>query len=200
MFAGATSTPLAGDRESLIRTPRSNKKQRTLLAVDDENVNQTPRSTRTAKKRKPDSESDAETTEITNDVEMADVHDVQIPVPQTTRRSLSRSMAGVAGEAVSSRTNQSCTAAPETAHVSLSPFHHAVRNVATQTTKMTVYDQQYVDFLKRSHSEELRSKEQELEDQRNMIANLNRRVQRLEADLKKERERVGLEGGWKKYF
>ena len=187
-----TAVELA-DRESLVRaSPRSNKKQKICPPVDNEN--RTPRGSRSAKKRKPESESEA--VESGHDVEMADVNEITLTVPQPSRKSLSRSLAAAAV----SRNDQSGFVAPQTAHASLSPFKSEISHAATQTKQMVVYDQAYIDFLEESQSQALRSKDQELAEKQKKILSLSQQVQRLEADLKKEREKAGFERGWKKHF
>lgn len=184
------------DRESLATraTPRSNKKQKSAREGD-ENELRAPRGTRSAKKRKAEQED--ETFVEAHDFEMADVNEPVLPASHATRRSLSRSMAEAA--AVRS-TDQSCLAVPVTSHAAVSPFKHVMSDGATQTTKVDVYEQAYIDFLEESHAQALQSKDEELAELRKKVAKLNGQVQRLEAELKKEKERAGFERGWKKHF
>lgn len=183
------------DPESTIRPSlRSNKKQKTQL-VPDENGNRSSRGQRSAKKRKPDPEPEAE--DSGNDVDMTDVNEILQPLPQPIRRSLNRSLADAAPV---KKNDQSCSAVAESSHASVSPFRHMVRSSASQTDEVAVYEREYISLLEESHRQALQSKEEELADQRKKIASLSSQVLRLETDLRKERERATAERGWKKHF
>lgn len=63
-----------------------------------------------------------------------------------------------------------------------------------------MYDQQYIDFLKDSQKESLRAKDEELAELKAREASLRQKVQKLESELKREREKAGFERGWVKHF
>lgn len=173
------------------RSPtRSAKKQRTVPA---DSENRTTRGTRSAKKRKSCPEP-----EESVDVEMADLSGEIVTKAHPTRRSLIRALDHAAN--IRTTSDQSSMAAPETTEIGLSPFKLTCQAKATQTAQIVVYDQKYIDFLKDSHHQSLRAKDEELAELQAKEKSLRQQVQRLESELKREQERAGLERGWKKHF
>jgi uncharacterized protein involved in exopolysaccharide biosynthesis len=80
-------------------------------------------------------------------------------------------------------------------------------HVSIQTENEYVYDQEYIDFLIKSHQEMIASKDHtiairdmEIKDLRRRLAITERQLEQSRTELQKEMEKKLLEKGWKKHF
>lgn len=121
----------------------------------------------------------------------------------SSRKSQSHSLlADAALSPVSWRTTDRSTLARiSTANTLSSPcFKTYSVDACIQTDAVIFYDQEYIDFLQQTHQEELEGKENELEEVKEKLAATRRELEQTKIELRRERERVGFEQGWKKYF
>lgn len=71
---------------------------------------------------------------------------------------------------------------------------------ATETDRAVYYDENYVQMLKKSYDEMIADKDATIAQQRVQIIKLQKDNDKLKAELIKEREKLAVEKGWKKYF
>ena len=101
-----------------------------------------------------------------------------------------------------SMVDRSLTAQADTRNALLSPFPQIVWGVekTTQTNKMNYYEEEYVDFLKTSHALEVKNRDYRIRKLEAENKRLQDELDESRLELLKEKERVGNEKGWKKYF
>jgi len=119
-----------------------------------------------------------------------------------SRKSQEQFLADAALGPVSWRTtDRSTLARTSTANTLSSPcFKTYSVDACIQTDAIVFYDQEYIDFLQQTHQEELEAKENELEEVQGKLAATRRELEQTKIELRRERERIGFEKGWKKYF
>ena len=121
---------------------------------------------------------------------------------RSVRRSLNPSMKEVAVSPFNTRVmiDQETSAVVSTANSLTSPIKTFSRDAVTHTDPSVFYGQEYIDFLKESHEEEIRVKDEEISELKKQKTSLEKQLQQTKAELMRERERIGLERGWKKHF
>jgi len=209
LFTGIP-TPSVPASPALVKTGTDKKRKirhiRFQDASDDqEEENQTPIETRKrGQKRKPSHEPDRCLEDP--DIEMDDATYMTTrnqTKTSPTHRSLSRSMADAASSPRPQYfVDRETSAVVGTTNTWTSPISRGImmKDRSIQTEPIAMFDEEYVDFLKASHQGVLRAKDQELSDLRRRLTDLEKRLENTQHDLLKERERNGLEKGWKKYF
>lgn len=128
----------------------------------------------------------------------------------SSKRSLGQSMTqAVLNETLTTKTgtrastrkaNKQTSAVIVTANAITSPFKETLYEVSVQTESQVLYDQEYIDFLKKSHEQIIETKDQEINELKRRLVIVEKQLQQTRAELVKEKERIGLEKGWKKHF
>lgn len=113
-----------------------------------------------------------------------------------------RSRVDAAANTTFDRNDRSMLAQVQVADMAVSPFRTVKysKDKGSQTAKQVFYDEEYVAFLKNNHEKTIFNKDSVIDELKRQNFALSQQVDKLQEDLIREREKKGLEGGWKKYF